>query len=150
MIAVGSGLPPANAAPPGLPPPPPPGLAATRADQPCALLVGEQVGRAGAQAVTGGAAAGAVEELLTRGDELLRRDVGAEREGLRHLGLQLRDLVGDQGIQRQRAEDHAHDLKVSGPHGPLLCPPARRSTSPPAPRPRTRPRRATGRSARTA
>src|SRR5207248_11600993 len=122
-------------------------LAAARADRPGGLLVGEEIGRARAEPVARGAAADAVEHLLPRGHELLGRDVRPQGEGLRHLGLHLRDLVGDEGIERQGREHDPDDLEVSGPHGdPLPLPRGRRRrrrwTFPPTRRARTRTRRA--------
>ncbi len=122
---------------------------AANADRARALLVGEEVRSARAEAVARGAAPDPVEHPLAGGDELLRRHVGAERECLRHLGLDLRDLVGDERIQRQGPEDNPDDLRVSDPHAGPLSPSRRTSTSPRARRARTRTPRATGRSART-
>src|SRR5207249_4955682 len=131
----------------GLPRLPP---AAAGADRSRALLVGEQVRGTGAEAVAGGAASDAVEDLLPGGDELLGGDVRAEGQRLGHLGLHLRDLVRDQGIEREHPEDDPDDLEVSDPHaGPCPPPPTRRSTSRRARRARTRTPRARGRSART-
>src|SRR6267142_2085502 len=127
-------------------------LAAPSTDRSLALLIGEEVRRPLPQPVAGGAAADSGVDLLPRGDELLRRDVGAQRERLRHFRLHLRDLVGDEGIERQRPEDDPDDLRVSGPHAglPSRLRPTRRTWTSPRARPaRTRTPRARGRSART-
>ena len=113
------------------------------------LLVGQEVRGPGAESMARRAAADAVEHLVPGGHELFRRHVGAEGQSLRHLGLDLRDLVRDQRIDQERAEHDAQDPQVSAPHD--LAPSAplpRTSTSPPTRRARRRIQPAGGRSVR--
>src|SRR2546422_207890 len=91
------------------------------------------MGGARAKAVAGGAAADPVEHFLPRRHELLGCDVRGQGECLRHLGLHLRDLVVDEGIEGQRPDHDPDDLRVTGPQAvpPSLRRPARRTgTSP--------------------
>src|SRR5205809_495486 len=127
MMAFGSVDPPAKPPPPPPPPPPPVGGV---------VEVLEVAGMS--DAVTSTVPLGC--------------DVRAKGECLRHLGLHLRDLVGNEGIEGQRAEHDPDDLRISGPHAgpPSRRRPSRRTwTSPRAHPARTRTPRGTGRSART-
>ena len=72
--------------------------------------VGEQIGRARAQAVARGAAAGAVVQLLSRAASASGVASCRKRERLRHLGLELRD---DMGHRRVEPNDDERDAAGS-------------------------------------
>src|SRR6266851_3096305 len=137
MISMGSVLPfaiPADFGAPAAPPPelaPGAALAAGMSDAltstvpPCdsrkatraqTFFVGEQVRRPRAEAVARRATTGAMEQLIAGAHELFGRHVGAQVQRLRHFRLDLRDLVRDQRIQREHAEDDPDDAEVSRPH----------------------------------
>src|SRR2546430_7051611 len=91
-------------------------LAAARSDRALALFIGEQIGRAGAEAMARGAPTGAMVELVAGRHELLGCDVRPERQRVRYLALHLRDLVRDQRIERERPRSDAENGQVIRPH----------------------------------
>src|SRR5207237_625110 len=115
---------------------PAPPSAAARADGPLPFFVGQEIRGPRAEAVTGGAAARAVIELVTGADKLFRCDVRTQGQRARHFGLHLGNLVRDQRVERERPEHDAEDAEIIGPHAAPPPSTARTWTSRQVPRAR--------------